>query len=225
MQGGQPHPTLEIFLLGGFGVRVNGASISEQAWTRRSAKLLVKLLALSPQHQLHREQIIDLLWAEQDPETALNSLNKAIYMARRALEPTLTKGSASRFIATRKQLVALDSEAEYFVDVEEFERHAQACLRKNDIDAGKRALDIYRGDLLSEDLYEDWLSGRRESLRLLYRKVATKTSELFCAEGEFRPAIDALKKLAAEDGTDEHVHRQLMQLYAKTGSKYQAQKQ
>ena len=93
---------LEIFLLGKFRAKIDGVPIDEKHWLRRSAESLVKLLALRPSHSLHREQIMDLLWAEQSPETAMNNLNKAIYGARRALEPNLAKGSQSQFILTSK---------------------------------------------------------------------------------------------------------------------------
>lgn len=219
------HLSLEIYSLGDFRAKVGGALVEDQRWLRRSAKSLVKLLALKPQHSLHREQIMDLLWAEQNAETALNSLNKAIYMARRALEPNLTKGSNSRFILTQKHHITLTAPGRFYVDVDEFERLASAAIRNNDFEAGQKAIELYRGDLLIEDLYEDWVFARRESLRLLYRKAATKTAELFALSGEHRTGIDILKKLAAEDAADEIVQRLLMRLHTETGSKYQALKQ
>jgi DNA-binding SARP family transcriptional activator len=48
-----------------------------------SRRMLVKLLALQSQHQLHREQMTELLWPEITPESASNNLNKIIYMASR----------------------------------------------------------------------------------------------------------------------------------------------
>ena len=219
------HPSLEIFLLGNFQAKVSGASVEEQLWLRRSAKLLIKLLALKPGHKLHREQIIDLLWTEQDSEVAFNNLNKAIYMARRALEPSLGKGSNSQFILTQKQHVSLSSPGALFIDAEEFERQGALAIRNNDIEAGKNALKFYRGDLLVEDMYEDWLSARRESLRILHREVATKTAELYSETNEYEKSIEILKKLCVEDPTDEHNQRHLMRIYNQTGSKYQALKQ
>ena len=217
--------SLEIFLLGEFKVKVGGVPVEEHLWLRRSAKLIVKLLALKPRRGLHREQVIDLLWTEQDFETASNNLNKAIYMARRAMEPNLSKGSHSQFILTNKQQIILHSPVSLFIDVEEFERLAAVALKVNNIEAGKKALNLYRDDLLTEDIYEDWLSARRESLRLLYRKVATKTAELYAERNEYEPGVELLNKLLADDATDEHTHRQLMSIYAQTGSRYQALKQ
>jgi len=42
------------------------------------------LLALQPHHRLHREQLMEMLWPDLDPEAAVNNLNKTIHMVRRA---------------------------------------------------------------------------------------------------------------------------------------------
>ena len=52
---------VEIDLLGGFAVRVDGRPIPAGDWRRRKAASLVKLLALAHRHTLHREQMIDAL--------------------------------------------------------------------------------------------------------------------------------------------------------------------
>ena len=218
-------PLLEIHLLGRFEAKIDGVPVDEKRWARRSAKSLVKLLALKPCHALHREQIMDLLWTELPPEIALNNLNKAIYKARRTLEPNLVKGVRSRFILTQNKQIILNSPGTLCIDLDEFERLAACALRNNDFEAGKKALEIYRGDLLTEDIYEDWIYTRRESMRILFRKTATKTAEIHAANGDHPTSIEILKKLIAEDATDECIHRLLMRFYIETGSKYQALKQ
>ena len=61
---------IRIKLLGGFRVRVGSQVIEEDRWRLRKATSLVKLLALSPGHRLHREQVMDLLWPDLDPKAA-----------------------------------------------------------------------------------------------------------------------------------------------------------
>lgn len=218
-------PALEIFLLGRFRVKIDGVPVDEKLWGRRSAKSLIKLLALKPFHTLHKEQIMDLLWTEQLPESALNNLNKAIYGARRALEPNLPKGAQSRFIRTQTNQIILESPGTLHIDLDEFQRLANYALQNNNLKAGQKALELYRGDLLTEDIYEDWIYSRRESIRILFRKTATKVAELQAAQGDRAASIEILKKLVVEDSSDELCHRRLMRLYAETGSKYLALRQ
>jgi len=98
-------PALAIHLLGPFRVSVAGQPVDDGRWARPQAKLLLKLLALEPMHQLHRQQIMDAIWPELDETSAAANLHKIIHMSRRALEPQLKSAAASRFIRTHDQQV------------------------------------------------------------------------------------------------------------------------
>ena len=73
---------VDINLLGGFSVAVDGRPVAAQAWTRRSAASLVKLLALRPGRRLPREQVTDLLWPDLLLDQAAPRLHKAAHYAR-----------------------------------------------------------------------------------------------------------------------------------------------
>src|SRR4051812_38281863 len=74
-------PELRLGLLGGFRAERVGVDSAVTGWQRRSAKTLTKLLATSPGHALHREQLVDVLWPGVDFESALNSFGKALHAA------------------------------------------------------------------------------------------------------------------------------------------------
>jgi DNA-binding SARP family transcriptional activator len=74
-----------IELLGRFRVVIDGSVIAPQAWSQRKPAALVKLLALGPGHRLRREQVMDTLWPELDPQAAAANLRKALHSARRSL--------------------------------------------------------------------------------------------------------------------------------------------
>jgi DNA-binding SARP family transcriptional activator/Tol biopolymer transport system component len=219
------HMSLEVYLLGKFQIKVNGIFIENHQWLRESAKHLLKLLALEPRHQLHREQIMDLLWADREFENSFNNLNKAIHALRRTLEPNLSKGNNSQFIITQKQQVILASPEHLFIDSDEFEKLAKRAIKNNDLMAAEAALNLYSGDLLPEDIYVDWLTVKRESLRILYRKLATKLSKAYSENQEYDKGIELLRRLSLDDPTDEGVHQNLMQLYVFSGNRNQALKQ
>jgi DNA-binding SARP family transcriptional activator/Flp pilus assembly protein TadD len=214
--------SLEIHLLGPFRVRVDGRTVEERHWSRRKPKLLVKLLALQPHHQLHREQVIEFLWPDLDAGAAVNNLHKSIHAARRALEPALKSGPDSQFILTYGQQIHLRAPGRLWIDVEAFEAGAGVALKSSDTPAYEKALALYEGDLLIEDPYEDWAAARREHLRALRRDLLLKLSRLYEARGEHRQAIERLKEVVALDPASEGAHRQLMRLYALTGDRPQA---
>ncbi len=220
-----PPSTLEIRLFGPFRVLVDGRPVEARRWSRRSATLLVKLLALQPHHQLHREQVMELLWPELDGHSATNNLHKSIHATRRALEPTLKSGAQSSFIITRAQQILLRAPEQLLIDVDQFEQQAKEALNCSTTEGCQKALQLYEGDLLIEDLYEDWAAARREQLRALQQDLLVRLAQLFEAGGDYQQSIERLKELLACDSANEAAHRQLMRLYAQLGSRHQALQQ
>jgi DNA-binding SARP family transcriptional activator/TolB-like protein/Flp pilus assembly protein TadD len=224
-QAPQPSSKLELHLLGPARILVDGVAVEERQWTRRKSKALVKLLALSPHHQLHREQLMETLWPEAEPELAANNLHKAIHAARRALEPELKSGADSRFIVTHDQQVSLRSPGEPWIDADEFAARARAALKAPEIAACESALELYEGELLEEDRYEDWAAPRREQLSLLAQKLIAKLARLYEASGQLQQSIEQHHRLLSFDAINEAAHRDLMRLYAASGSRHQALQQ
>jgi DNA-binding SARP family transcriptional activator/TolB-like protein/Flp pilus assembly protein TadD len=211
---------LELRLLGATIIAVDGVPVAERDWIRRKAKALLKLLALAPHHQLHREQLMESLWPELEPELAANNLNKAIHAARRALEPELKSGAQSRFIHTHEQQVSLQGEV--WLDVEAFEQQAAAALKGKDSQPCEAALALYRGDLLEEDRYEDWAAARREQLRRLAQLLIEHLAQLYDTAGQSAQSAEQWQRLLAFNPANEEAHRRLMELYARDGHRHQA---
>ncbi len=124
---------------------------------------MVKLLALAPGHRLHREQVMDLLWPDLGRTAASNNLREALHAARRALarDPV----PASHYLASKEERIVLCPEMELWVDVEAFEEAAKAARRSRDPGAYRAALELYSGELLPDDRYEEWAEEHRGELR------------------------------------------------------------
>jgi predicted ATPase/DNA-binding SARP family transcriptional activator len=206
-------PELRISLLGGFAVR----SVSEGAWRLRKAKGLVKLLALAPEHRLHRERASELLWPDRDPAAAANNLHQALYVARRALETAGVNGSAA--IELREDALALPAAV---VDVEQFEEAAAAARGSESRDLCRAAVELYAGELLPEDPYEDWSTARREALREQCIGILLELAGLERDAGDSGAAVRWLQRGLVEDPLHEEAHRQLMTLFALSGRRQQA---
>ena len=163
--------SLKIYLLGSFRVAIDATWIEKTRWQRRRPRLLIKLLALQPLYQLHREQIMEFLWPEADPQSAAENLHKAIHLARRALEPRLKSGADSHFLITQDQQVLLHAPGRLWTDLDAFEQRAGAALEGSEPRVYEAALSLYKGDLLLEDIYQDWTAMRRDRARNLYQRL------------------------------------------------------
>jgi DNA-binding SARP family transcriptional activator/pimeloyl-ACP methyl ester carboxylesterase len=148
---------VEVQLLGGFAVRVDGSAVAADAWPRRHAAALVKLLALAPGHRLHRDQVLDALWPDVEPAVAARRFHKAAHYARRAI-------GVDDAVHVAHDTVALFPDANVVVDVERFDD----AVRTGNVD---EALRRYTGELLPDDRYEDWAFVARERVALRHREL------------------------------------------------------
>jgi DNA-binding SARP family transcriptional activator len=205
-----------VNVLGGFRVerRNNGGPVSE--WQRRGAKTLIKLLATAPEHALHREQVLDLLWPGVELNSALNSLGKALHAVRHALEPELPPRGDSAYLRTRDSMVSLAME-HVSIDADRFQLMAERALRESDLTACERALEGYGGELLPEDRYADWCAGRRDFLAELRVRLLLELAQAYEARGSYNLSADRLREVLREDPSREEVHRRLMRLYVQMG--------
>jgi DNA-binding SARP family transcriptional activator/ATP/maltotriose-dependent transcriptional regulator MalT len=151
--------SVELTLLGTFEVRIDGRVVPDDGWRRRQAAALVKLLALAPGRQLHREQVIDAFWPDLGVDEAAPRLHKAAHFARKATGEPDT-------IVLQGDRVALFPGVEVTIDALRFDELAARALGDRSPEAASAAADLYRGDLLPQDLYEPWADDERERLRL-----------------------------------------------------------
>ncbi|HYZ29003.1 MAG TPA: AAA family ATPase [Thermoleophilaceae bacterium] len=218
------HP-LQVQLLGGFRVeRVDAPGLPVCTWQRRSAKRLTKLLATHPRHALHREQILEMLWPDVGFESALNSFGKALYAARRALEPDLLARGSSAYLTLIDGMLALNTEL-VEIDADRFQQLAETALRSGDVTAYESALAAHGGELLPEDRYEDWCSERRDFLAELHIRLLLGLADALEQRGSLTASADLLREVLQQDPTREDVHRRLMVLYARMGMRDQAVRQ
>ena len=161
-EGGNNAGVVRVWLLGGFRVSIGSRTIGEDRWRRRKAAALVKLLALAPGHRLHREQVMHLLWPRLGAQAAANNLHRNLYVARRTLDSEALTGSGC--LTLHGEQLVLCPEGELWVDVEAFERAAEAARLSRDPAAYRAAMDLYAGEFLPEDRYEEWTEEHRRRL-------------------------------------------------------------
>jgi len=209
-----------IHLLGGFSVSRGLERVPASAWRLRTASLLVKLLALSPGYRLHREQIMDVLWSDSDPDAASRNLRYTLHTARKVLAAAGLP--ADDILMRAGESLSLGQAGSVLTDVPQFEaatRRAWQTTQREDFIA---AAALYGGDLLPEDRYEDWVEEWRNTLRIRYLTLLGRLASAQEMEGDSAASIATLQQVLTLEPADEQTHARLMRLYSRTGQRRQA---
>jgi len=185
----EPAHHLEIRLLGGFSVSIDGAEVASERWPSLRSAQLVQLLSLAPQRRLTRDRVVDTLWPQLEPDAGAANLRKAVHHARQAL-------GRHDGVVLHGGEVLLWMQGSFAVDVDRFEQLAQAALASGAREACAQAADAYAGDLLPGSAYEAWAEPARERLHVRFMALLRASAQW--------------ERLARLEPTDEPAHRELM---------------
>lgn len=230
---GNGQPAIRIRLLGSLEVIIDGTPVPEKSWQTQKVKTLFKYLVLNRGRKASREQMMEMLWPEADPASSAASLRVALTRMRRALSPD---GARSRgktpFFGDERGLIWFDPGEDYALDTEEFEREVRAGMERMEAGDGagarecfESALELYRGDLLEEDLYEDWAASDRERLQITCLNVLITLSRIHLDTGHLAAwnlAIGLLQRALAINPYREETYLALMEAYRLAGQRGEA---
>jgi len=222
-------PQLSIRLLGRFGVLRYGKPIPDEAWGRRKAKTLLKVLLTNPGHVFAQDQLIEALFEGKNPKSAVENLYGRVSELRRALEPGLKHGSKSQFIVRQSQGYRFDVTGACWIDTQEFVQHlntGERCQQEGRhaeaVEALEGAISLYRGEFLEADRYEEWALGPREHWQERYSVILTQLAEGYAHLGDLHRAAIACRAAFDLQPSREAVLRQLMSYHYATGERAEA---
>lgn len=221
----ESHPgySLTVNALGPLRIWRGREEIALREWQREKARQLFALLLAHRGKFLQRDQILEYLWPRSDLQSAEAGFKVALNALNRALEPQRPARSAGFFVLRRESAYGLNPAAALHVDVDEFEglltRAAEAEAPQETIRLLREGLALYRGDYLTNFLYEEWTLRERERLRQLYVRGATRLAALLADAGECDEAIAWCQRALAADECWEDAYCVLMRCYALQGNR------
>ena len=217
--------TLLIHDLGPGSFEVAGRSVQLTSIRRRAASLLAVLLT-RPRATATREQVLDMLWPDLDPDAALNSLNQTLYFLRRDIAPDYDDDFSVNYIRLEGDLIWLDREMST-VDSVQFVDSASSAIgtRPVDIDRVAQAVRSYHGRFLPEFEYEDWSSAWRERLHGSFLHLVHVALVELADNRRHTEAIDLAHHALAVDPSSAELERALIWLYSSVGASTAAAEQ
>jgi len=197
-----------IVALGRFAVLRSGEPVPLAAWQSRKARDLLKVLVARKGRPITREAAAEAMWPREDPEPLGNRLSVALSTIRKVLDPG-RRHAADHYVVADSRTIALRID-HIDVDLIEFNRIADAGLElvaKGEHDAAetplRRARQIYAGDFLEEDLYEEWAVEAREEARTRLLAILRSLARLAAGRGDDEGASQYLGQLLEREPYDE----------------------
>ena len=203
----------EITLSGSLGVRHGDLDLSHFR-TRKTALLLAYLACYS--HRTHRrEELLEHLFPEHDPEAARNLLRVTLTYLRKALE---VQGLTSPLVSDREH-IRLDS-ISVTTDRKAFDSLIDAANRcESDADKLpllRQAASLYQGEMLG-GMDEAWIVGERQRWNDAYLVILRQIIRGLVTQKALEPALGYALQSLAVDRYREESHRTLMRLYVAMG--------
>jgi predicted ATPase/DNA-binding SARP family transcriptional activator/Tfp pilus assembly protein PilF len=204
-----------IELLGG--VRVTLAERVITPFRRHRVEALFAYLAFYGHRSHPREELIELLWPEADPELGRNNLRVNLHLLRLQLEEP---GSpAEGLLLAQRDTIQLRPNA-FTTDVAEFEAALQAAARVADAAERARllatAVALYQGELLP-GFFESWVLTERLRLAEAYQQALQQLVGALERAGDLEGAVSYARRAVSADPLREEAHYDLIRLYAAAG--------
>lgn len=204
---------LQIKCLGGF--KIAWENQEPIKWRAEKTRELFAFLLQNKGRDISKEELLDQLWTEDDPEKAIRQLYNGIYYIRKALEEYGVDSSIINIGSIYNlKLGPVDFDAKRF---HEFEKGNRA----EGIEELEKLEALYTGDYLEGDYYP-WADLERERLSKLYLQCLIKLSEKFMEEKQWDRAENRLIKAYNKNPYEENITELLLELYIETGNKSKA---
>lgn len=194
-----------------------GGRVIPISQTRRKAAALSAYLVTRPSFTATREQVLEDMWPESDPQAAANSLHQTLYFLRRDIDPWYDDDSSASYVTYEGEMLWLN---ESLVSPESaaFDAAASGAMRAEaSIDDQARALGLYRGRFAPDFEYEEWSLAWRDRLHANYLGLAKRVFKRLVGNGRHEEAVRVCQVALAVEPNALDIEQALVWAYAYMG--------
>ena len=200
---------VKIRCLGRFSVELDDKSLAFSTKTPRKLLALLKAIVSLGSESAPEGALADALWPDEDGDTAHRSFTIALHRLRRML-------GSNDFVVQRDGRISLDT-SQVWVDAVAFVRETSCTQARSTFDGDSRAIDMYRGTFLAEDLDAPWAVPMRTRLRARFLDIVSATGRRLEREGKYDEAVAIYRRGIDAEELAETFHQGLMRCYHEMG--------
>jgi len=217
---------LDIRCLGRFSVCIGERLIPKQHWRNAKAALIFKYLTVNKARGwTPKETLLELAWPDEDPVVTTPRFHVALNSLRKLLEPDLKRGVPSAYILKQNDgyhlEIGQDGRIDFleFIAVDNQAIAAEASTSDLALALSLKAISIYRGPLLEENPYGEWVTEARELLKMRYLEALARITRIYEKENAWHQSIQYCEMYLVHDPFSEAYYRKLMLLHFKAGNR------
>lgn len=218
-------PKIEACFLGKFVLKIGPRIVSDEEWKTKKAKGILEVLLLNKSKVVSRDRLMEIFWPESDKKAAALSLRVALYELKKVLlRYDVSLDATDGLIKENAFGLEIQESDSIKTDIDKF-LQLYSKLKKTFTDTFdnkyrigilEKMTSIYKGTLLEDEMYEDWIFFERETLNTIYIDAATKLASIYLEESDFDKAEMLLLKLLSMDRYNEEAVLHLIRLYILT---------
>jgi DNA-binding SARP family transcriptional activator len=191
--------------------------------SKRRLRLLVSLMAVNSGSFLPRETVLEALWPDADPGSAVNSLNQSVFQLRRLLDPDPESEGPPYILASSDQ-VGFNPEL-VRTDLDEFRRTRSRIERLSHSErraAAHHLLRLADGEYLADARYEPWAARHLLAVELELREALLPLALGDVLGDSPDISLAAAATLTTLDEFDELAHLAMAKQLARLGKRSKA---
>ncbi len=207
---------LRISVLGSF--QVSGSSNIRCNFESNKARALLTYLVIERNQPHNREQLSELLWPENPPQSAFGNLRYALAHLRKVIGDAAAQ---PHYLLISRESLQFNSLSDYELDVEAF----TDLLQTGDIKNLEQAVTLYEGDFLAgfpsinSNPFEEWLILKREQFQRQAIEALRLISKHYEQAGEYQQVLHYAHRQVELEPWLEEAHQQLIRALALDGQR------
>jgi ATP/maltotriose-dependent transcriptional regulator MalT/DNA-binding SARP family transcriptional activator len=226
-KGSEELLNLRIYSLGPFRIFIENEEIPlSRCKSKKAITLLRYLFFARHKGPVPKDILIELLWPESSPSQGDLNFRVTLSLLRKTL--SIISNGRNHFpnLLRKRDGYQLCLGKEGWSDVDEFNNQMNLAQYKEKKENSQEAFqhylnaeNLYRGDFLVENLYEDWCYIEREHLKNQYLHALDKILDYHKGQHNLSEAINYCFKILKVDPYREDISRKLMQYHSELGNR------
>ncbi len=206
------YPVVRARSLGRVSVRVGDDELGDESWASARAKEMFFLL-LANRQGIRKEEAVELLYPELDPEKCNSAFHSNLYRVRRAL--------FGESVVKRDGTYLLNPEATFEWDLESFEslmQEAESLPQGSDERAARyeAALRVYQGPF-AEVFYTEWAAALRRRAEDQAHQALAALAGLYAARNDYESAATCMERVLTSNNLNEEAAYRLAMYRVRAG--------